>query len=137
MWQQSETVRRRVDAQDNQERYQDSLTEINEHSAEHIGGVKTVEALGALKLLSGGHANLAADNLNLTTATDLNQAVVLDRQASIQGDDQTTVGGSRFMAISGSDAQTNANKIINVQGYHTDIASAARKIQTQIIEAPP
>ncbi|MDG9671795.1 hypothetical protein ONV78_28930 [Hahella sp. CR1] len=158
VWQQSETVRQRVsakgdwlretheditdksarrcvDALDNQERYQNSRTEVSEHSAEHIGSVKTVEALGALKLLSGGHANLSvADNLNLTTAADLNQAVARNRKASIQGDDSATVGGSRSATISGSDTQTSANKTITVQGSHTDIASAARKIQAQIIE---
>ncbi|ABC33411.1 uncharacterized protein conserved in bacteria [Hahella chejuensis KCTC 2396] len=129
------SARRRVDALENQERYQDSLTEVSEHSAEHVGGVKTVEALGALKLLSGGHANLsAADNLNLTTAADLNQAIARDRKASIQGDDSATVGGSRSVTISGNDTQTSANKTINVQGSHTDIASAARQIQAQVIE---
>ncbi|MDG9666715.1 phage baseplate assembly protein V [Hahella sp. CR1] len=158
VWQQSETVRqrvsakgdwlrethgditdnsarRRVNALDNQERYQDSQTEVGEHSAEHIGGVKTIEALGALKLLSSGHANLsAADNLNLTTAADLNQAIARNRHALIQGDDQATVGGSRSATISGNDTQTSANKTINVQGSHTDIASAVRKIQAQVIE---
>ncbi|ABC27284.1 conserved hypothetical protein [Hahella chejuensis KCTC 2396] len=129
------SARRRVDALDNQERYQDSQIEVSEHSVEQVGGVKTVEALGALKLLTGGHANLsAADNLNLTTAADLNQAVARDRHASIQGDDSATVGGSRSATISGNDTQTSASKTITVKGSHTDIASAARKIQAQIIE---
>ncbi|WP_431687051.1 hypothetical protein [Hahella sp. NBU794] len=66
--------------------------------------------------------------------SDLNQAVARDRQAFIQGDDSATVGGSRSATISGSDTQTSANKTINVQGNHTDIASAARQIQAQVIQ---
>ncbi|ABC27281.1 hypothetical protein HCH_00370 [Hahella chejuensis KCTC 2396] len=38
------------------------------------------------------------------------------------------MGGSRSATIKESDKQTNANKTITVQGRHTDIASAARKI---------
>lgn len=43
------------------------------NSTEFVTGMKTVEALGALKLLSGGHCNIAAaNNLNVTTASDHN-----------------------------------------------------------------
>lgn len=46
------------------------------NSKETITGTKSVEALGALKLLSGGHCNLSAvNNLNLTTASDNNTTV--------------------------------------------------------------
>lgn len=34
--------------------------EVLDHSTESVGGIKKVEALGALKLLSGGSARLAA-----------------------------------------------------------------------------
>ncbi len=39
------------------------------HSTEAIQGIKLIEALGAIKLLSGGHLSIGAvDNLNLTTS---------------------------------------------------------------------
>lgn len=65
---------------------QDSLSSTTEtvdhqlnakaNSSETITGTKSVEALGALKLLSGGHCNLSAvNNLSLTTASDNNITV--------------------------------------------------------------
>jgi len=65
---------------------------ITEHSTEEIGGIKRIEALGALKLLTAGHANLSAGgNLNLTTASDLNEIVSRNRQSITQIDETTTV----------------------------------------------
>ena len=58
---------------------QEHYLEAKENSTEEIGGVKLIEALGALKLLSGGSLNLASvDNLNQTTASDLNTTVSRD-----------------------------------------------------------
>lgn len=51
---------RQVQAIDNAERYQISTVEVDEHSTESIGGIKTIEALGALKLLSGGSTTVIA-----------------------------------------------------------------------------
>ncbi|NIB44762.1 hypothetical protein HBA55_34600 [Pseudomaricurvus alkylphenolicus] len=55
---------------------QQQMASVAGHSTEEVGGIKTIEALGALKLLSGGHLNLSAvDNLNITTASDVNETV--------------------------------------------------------------
>ncbi len=49
---------------------------VDDHSTESVGGIKKIEALGALKLLSGGSASLAAvDDLQQATGRDLNQVV--------------------------------------------------------------
>ncbi|WP_299945892.1 hypothetical protein [uncultured Microbulbifer sp.] len=102
VWQQSDTVRQKVDAQatwhrethgEIRERALQKTTEaaalhtdcdnehrqVRQHSMEAVAGIKLIEALGALRLLSGGSANLSAlDNLNLTTASDINVTVGRD-----------------------------------------------------------
>lgn len=61
---------------DSAERYQINTVEVDEHSTESVGGIKTVESLGALKLLSAGPASLAAvDDLHMATGRDLNLVV--------------------------------------------------------------
>ena len=53
---------------------QRALLKVVENSTEEVGGVKRIEALGALKLLSGGHANISAlDNLNITSAAEIQE----------------------------------------------------------------
>jgi hypothetical protein len=52
---------------------------VKRNSTEQVLGAKVIEALGALKLLSGGVLNVSAvDNLNLTTASDCNIKVARD-----------------------------------------------------------
>ncbi|MCO1336258.1 hypothetical protein MO867_18155 [Microbulbifer sp. OS29] len=96
LWQQSDSVRQKVDASaewsrethgDIREKSLRRITEaaeiiascdsecrqIREHSVEEVAGVKIIEALGALRFLSAGGLNLSAlDNLNITTASDIN-----------------------------------------------------------------
>lgn len=61
---------------DNRERFQSHTRAVDDHSTESAGGVKTIEALGALKLLLGGSASLAAvDDLHQATGRDLNLRV--------------------------------------------------------------
>ncbi|KSG97792.1 hypothetical protein AO964_33625, partial [Pseudomonas aeruginosa] len=63
-----QAMEREVEALENVERYQGSRVEIEDHATEQVGGVKRIEALGALKLLSGGSASLAAvDDLHQAT----------------------------------------------------------------------
>lgn len=66
--------RQLIDALEQVQQLQRQLISVTEHSTEQIGGIKTIEALGALKLLSGGNVNISAlDNLNLTTAADIQE----------------------------------------------------------------
>lgn len=52
---------------------------MKQNSTEEIVGVKTIEAHGALKLLSAGTANLSElDKVNITTGSDVNQKVGRD-----------------------------------------------------------
>lgn len=79
-----ESLRRFVEALYNQEQYLESLLKVDGNSTEEVSGVKLIEALGALKLLSGGTLNLAAaDNLNQTTGSDINTTVGRDLKESV------------------------------------------------------
>lgn len=87
---------REVEALDNAERYQSSRVEVDDHSTESVGGIKTTEALGALKLLSGGSASLAAvDDLHMATGRDLNLVVGQKHNATVGGDMQEQIQGLR------------------------------------------
>lgn len=91
-----QAVEREVEALDNTERYQSHTMEVDDHSTETVGGIKKVEALGALKLLSGGSASLAAvDDLHQATGRDFNQVVGQDHNATVGGDMQERIQGIR------------------------------------------
>ena len=61
-----------------------------------MGGIKTIEALGALKLLSGGSASLAAvDDLHQATGRDLNLVVGQKHNATVGGDMEERIQGMR------------------------------------------
>jgi len=87
---------RQVEALDNTEHYQNSSISIDDHSTESVGGIKTIEALGTLKLLSGGSASLAAvDDLHQATGRDLNLVVGQKLNATVGGDMQEKISGLR------------------------------------------
>ena len=119
VWQHSETAQQRVDADgnwsrqtdgsiqdfsadrevqalDNQEHYQSHSQTVDDHSKETVGGVKTIEALGAMKLLSGGSMSVAAvDDLHQATGRDLNLVVGDKYNATVGGDMQERIEGLR------------------------------------------
>ncbi|QXE10786.1 MULTISPECIES: hypothetical protein [Pseudomonas] len=89
-------VEREVEALDNREQFQSHTQTIDDHSTESVGGVKTIEALGALKLLSGGSASLAAvDDLHQATGRDLNVVVGQKHNATVGGDMHERIEGLR------------------------------------------
>lgn len=119
LWQHSEAVQQRADAEgnwllqtdaritdqsserqiqalENTEHYQLSSVAVDDHSSESVGGIKTLEALGALKLLSGGFASLAAvDDLDMATGRDSNLVVGQKHNTAVGGDLQERVQGLR------------------------------------------
>jgi len=89
-------IEREVEALDNREQFQSHTQTIDDHSTESVGGVKKIEALGALKLLSGGSASLAAvDDLHQATGRDLNLVVGQKHNATVGGDMQERIEGLR------------------------------------------
>lgn len=90
------SIERDVESLTNTERHQSSTVEVDDHSTESVGGIKTIEAVGALKLLSGGSASLAAlDDLHLASGRDLNLVVAQKLNATIGGDMQERIQGIR------------------------------------------
>lgn len=93
---QDKAIEREVEALDNTERFQNHIRTVDDHSTESVGGIKKIEALGALKLLSGGSASLAAvDDLHQATGRDLNLVVGQKHNATVGGDMQEKIQGLR------------------------------------------
>lgn len=93
---QDKAIEREVEALDNAERFQNHTRTVDDHSTESVGGIKKIEAMGALKLLSGGSASLAAvDDLHQATGRDLNLVVGQKLNATVGGDLQEQIQGIR------------------------------------------
>ncbi|WP_454837665.1 hypothetical protein [Pseudomonas mohnii] len=91
-----QAIEREVEAHDNQERYQSHVQQVEHHSTETVGGVKKIEALGALKLNSAGTATIAAlDDLHQATGRDYNLVVGQKHNAAVGGDMQEQIKGLR------------------------------------------
>lgn len=103
-------IEREVEALDNREQFESHTREVDDHSTETVGGVKKIEALGALKLLSGGSASLAAvDDLHQATGRDLNLVVAQKYNATVGGDLQERIEGMR-RSLSGKGQRLQAPK---------------------------
>ena len=103
-------IEREVEALDNTERFQNHTRTVDNHSTESVGGIKKVEALGALKLLSGGSASLATvDDLHQATGRDLNLVVGQKHNATVGGDMQEKIQGLR-KSVAGISQQLQAPK---------------------------
>jgi hypothetical protein len=93
---QDKAIEREVEALDNTEAFQNHTRTVDDHSTEIVGGIKKIEALGALKLLSGGSASLAAvDDLHQATGRDMNVVVGQKHNATVGGDMQERIEGVR------------------------------------------
>lgn len=103
-------IEREVEAMDNREQFQSHAQTVDDHSTETVGGVKKIEALGALKLLSGGSASLAAvDDLHQATGRDLNLVVGQKHNATVGGDMQERIEGLR-QSVAGISQRMQAPK---------------------------
>jgi hypothetical protein len=107
---QDKAIEREVEALDNTESFQNHTRTVDDHSSESVGGIKKIEALGALKLLSGGSASLAAvDDLHQATGRDLNLVVGQKHNATVGGDMQEKIQGLR-KSVAGVSQQLQAPK---------------------------
>ena len=161
VWQHSETAQQRVDADgnwsrqtggriqdfsadrevqalDNQEHYQSHTQEVGDHSKETVGGVKTIEALGAVKLLSGGSMSVAAvDDLHQATGRDLNLVVGDKYNATVGGDMQERIEGLR-KSVAGDGQRLIAPKnwigseSVNLFQVVCDLLDLVQEMNTQL-----
>ncbi|POA74715.1 hypothetical protein [Pseudomonas sp. DP16D-R1] len=105
-----QAIEREVEAYDNQERYQSHVQQVEHHSTETVGGIKKIEALGALKLNSAGTATIAArDDLHQATGRDFNLVVGQKHNAAVGGDMQEQIKGLR-KSVAGISQQLQAPK---------------------------
>ena len=107
---QDKAIEREVEAMQNTESFQSHTRTVDDHSIESVGGIKKIEALGALKLLSGGSASLAAvDDLHQATGRDLNLVVGQKHNATVGGDMEERIHGLR-KSVTGVSQQMQAPK---------------------------
>lgn len=124
------SIDREIESLTNAERHQSSTLEIDDHSTESVGGIKTIEALGAIKLLSGGSASLAAlDDLHLASGRDLNQVVAQKLNLTVGGDLLVRIKGARK-----SVAPTNwiGSESVNVLQVLCDVIDLVIQMNTDI-----
>lgn len=89
-------IEREVEALGNSEKYQSHAQDVDHHSTEKVGGIKRIDALGALKLNSAGTATIAAlDDMHQATGRDLNLVVGKKHNASVGGDMSERIQGLR------------------------------------------
>lgn len=90
------SLEREVEALGNSEKYQSHVQEVDNHSTEEVGGIKRINVLGALKLNSAGTATLAAvDDMHQATGRDLNLVVGKKHNAAVGGDMFEKIAGLR------------------------------------------
>ena len=90
------SLEREVEALGNSEKYQSHVQDVENHSTEEVGGIKRINALGALKLNSAGTATLAAvDDMHQATGRDLNLVVGKTHNATVGGNMQEKIAGLR------------------------------------------
>jgi len=91
-----DSIDREVQSLNNAEKHQVSDVQVETHSTESVGGIKKIEALGALKLLSGGSASLASiDDLHIASGRDLNLAIAQKLNIAVGGDVLERIKGAR------------------------------------------
>ncbi|AMS13788.1 hypothetical protein A3218_05560 [Pseudomonas chlororaphis] len=135
---QDKAIEREVEALENREQFQSHAQTIDDHSTESVGGVKTIEALGALKLLSGGSASLAAvDDLHQATGRDLNLVVGQKLNATVGGDMQEQIQGLR-RSVAAVSQRLQAPKTwlgsesVNVLQILGDLLDLVQEMNTQL-----
>ena len=90
------SLEREVEALGNSEKYQSHVQDVENHSTEEVGGIKRINALGALKLNSAGTATLAAvDDMHQATGRDYNLVVGKKHNAAVGGDMSERIQGLR------------------------------------------
>jgi hypothetical protein len=90
------SLEREVEALGNSEKYQSHVQDVENHSTEEVGGIKRINALGALKLNSAGTATFAAvDDMHQATGRDYNLVVGKKHNAAVGGDMQEKIKGVR------------------------------------------
>ena len=133
-----QSLDRQVESGTNQEQYQSHAQDVANHSTEKVGGTKRIDALGALKLNSAGNATIAAlDDLHQATGRDLNLVVGKKHNASVGGDMQEQIKGLRKSAAGISQRLTApknhvGSETVNIFKVLCDTLDLVQLMATQI-----
>jgi hypothetical protein len=132
------SLEREVEALGNSEKYQSHAQDVENHSTEEVGGIKRINALGALKLNSAGTATLAAvDDMHQATGRDLNLVVGKTHNATVGGNMQEKIAGLR-KSVAGASQRLVAPKNhvgsegINIFQVLCDTLDLLQEMNTQI-----
>jgi len=131
-------IEREVEAMGNTETFQNHTRTVDDHSTESVGGIKTIEALGALKLLSGGSASLAAvDDLHQATGRDLNLVVGQKHNVTVGGDMEERIEGLRKSVAVVSQRLVARKTWVRVRGVNVlqvlcDLLDLVQQMNTQL-----
>ena len=132
------SLEREVEALGNSEKFQSHVQDVENHSTEEVGGIKRINALGALKLNSAGTATLAAvDDMHQATGRDLNVVVGKTHNAAVGGDMQEKIQGLR-QSVSQVSQRLEAPKTwigsnnVNVLRILGDLLNLVQEMNTQI-----
>lgn len=131
-------IEREVHAMGNTERFQSHNSTVDDHSTESVGGIKTLEALGALKLLSGGSGSLAAvDDLHQATGRDLNLVVGQKHNATVGGDMEERIQGLRKSVAAVSQRLVAPKNWLGSEGVNVlqvlcDLLDLVQQMNTQL-----
>lgn len=122
---------RKVSSLENSERFGSHSQAVADHSSETIGGVKSVAAVGAIHLLSGGGMNSACvGDMNVATVRDMNLVGAQKLSATLGELQERVLGERRSVAIKtwvGSDS-------VNVLQVLCDTLDLIEKMATEIAE---
>ena len=135
---QDKATEREVEAMQNTESFQSHTRTVDGHSTESVGGIKKIEALGALKLLSGGSASLAAvDDLHQATGRDLNLVVGQKHNATVGGDMEERIQGLRKSVAAVSQRLVAPNTWVGSEGVNVlqvlcDLLDLVQQMNTQL-----
>ena len=100
--------------------------------------LQKIEALGALKLLSGGSASLAAvDDLHQATGRDLNLVVGQKHNATVGGDMEERIQGLRKSVATVSQRLVAPNTWVGSEGVNVlqvlcDLLDLVQQMNTQL-----
>ena len=132
------SLEREVEALGNSEKYQSHVQDVENHSTEEVGGIKRINALGALKLNSAGTTTLAAvDDMHQATGRDLNLVVGKTHNATVGGDMQEKITGLR-KSVAGMSQRLIAPKnhvgseAVNIFQVLCDTLDLLQEMNTQI-----
>ncbi|MBA2926528.1 hypothetical protein G9Q84_27010 [Pseudomonas sp. P7] len=137
---QDKAVQREVEAMENTESFQSHTRTVDDHSTESVGGIKKIEALGALKLLSGGSASLAAvDDLHQATGRDLNLVVGQKHNVTVGGDMEERIQGMRESVAAVSQRFVAPKTWLGSEGVNVlqvlcDLVDVVQEMNTQLAQ---